>query len=160
MSDQTLPRGYQPRSIRLLDVWRPLDWTLKVYGISSRAGGPRGDLVAAGQELSLRRLPHPGKGEHRYGVGLLIVEEGECGNHVRVGWWIKKHHLKSYLYRSDSGRTDPRDFHETTPAGLTGSFWNLHVIHFERSAWIASVLDRQAGPNLDEYLLQKLNAEV
>lgn len=160
MSEQQLPSGYRRRSIQLLDVWRPLDWIVKVYGISSRPGGPGRDFIAAGRELSLRRLPHPGTGENRYGVALLIIEEGESANHVRVGWWIRKHHLKSYLYRSNPGRIDPSDFHESTQTGFSGSFWNLHVVHFERSAWIASVLDREAGPSLDEYLLQKLNGEV
>lgn len=158
MSDRDLPRGYEPRSIRLLKVWRPVDWAIKVYGISNQEGGPAKDLLEAALDLALQQFPRPAVTDHRYGVGLLVVQEGEDANYVRVGWWTRKYLLKSHLYRSDPGGKDPDRFFDVTSTGLTATLWELPVLNFERMAWIKSVLDRQYSASLDEYVLRKFDA--
>lgn len=159
MSDRELPSGYEPRSIQFWEVWRPHDWTIKVYAISS-GKDPDPDLIAAAKDLALQRLPFPAVTDTRYGLGLLIVQQGNDQKYIRVGWWIRQHVLKSYLYSSDPGGKDPVHFSDVTSTGVTASLWDLHVMHFERTAWINSVVNRADGPDGEEYLLQRFRREV
>lgn len=160
MSERDLPSRYEPRSIRFLELWKPGDWRVKVYGISARNDRPERDLVAVAKELALKQFPRPAVTENRYGVGLLIVHEGGDGNYVLVDWWLGKHKLKSYVYSADPGRVRPEEFRDVTSTGLTGCVWELHVLDFERRAWVHSVLAREGGPDLDEYLVQRFEGSV
>lgn len=160
MSGIELSADYEPRPVRFLEMWQPDEWRIKVYGISVSDDGPSPSLVAAGKELALKELPRPARTSNRYGVGFLIVHEGADGNYVLVEWWVGENMLKSHVFTAPTGRFEPEDFRYVTPTGLCACIWELHVMHFERTAWITSVLDREGGPDLEEYLLQRFSGEV
>lgn len=160
MTASTSKGGYQPRPIHFLELWKPDDWQLKVYGISARGEHPSPALVAAAKELALKELPRPAVTDNRYGVGFLIVHEGADGSWVLVDWWVRENMLKNLVFNAPAGRTAAEDFRSVTPTGLCACVWELHVMHFERTAWITSVLDREGGPDLEEYLLQRFTGEV
>jgi len=160
MSPEALPSGYKPRPISFLEVWEAGDWTLKVYGISARRKRPPAELVSTAKDLALRELPRPATAGSRYGIGILIVHEGEDGNYVLVDWWSGENMLHNHVYQSTAGGIAPEDFRYVTPTGLCCCVWELHVLHFERTAWINSVLNRDGGPDLDEYLAQRLQGKV
>lgn len=151
---------YRKRSIRFLELWHAGDWRIKVYGIAARGGTPPRSLVSVGKELALKELPRPAVTDNRYGVGFLIVHQGASGNHILVDWWVNETMLKNHVYSAPGGRTEPEDFRYVTPTGVAARVWDLHVMDFERSAWVTSVLDRERGPDLDEYLLQRFSGEV
>lgn len=151
---------YRERSIRFLELWHAGEWRMKVYGIAAGDGTPPRSLVAAGKELALKELPRPAVTENRYGVGFLIVHQGVAGNHVLVDWWVNRTMLKNHVHSAPGGRTEPEDFRSVTPTGICGRVWDLHVMNFERSAWVTSVLGREGGADLDEYLLQRFSGEV
>jgi len=159
-SQHPLPSGYTPRPVRFLELWRPGEWTVKVYGISAKGERPDPDLVSTGKELAVRQLPVPAAAGNRYGVGIVIVHEGEDGNYVLVNWWMGENMLHNHVYHASRTGTRPGDFRDVTPTGLTACVWELHVLHFERTAWIRSVLAREGGPNLEEYLMQRFQGTV
>lgn len=160
MSVISIAGEYQPRPIRFLEMWEPDDWRIKVYGISARSERPSVSLVAVAKELALKELPRPPVTENRYGVGFLVVHEGADGSYVLVDWWVGENMLKNHVFSAPAGRVATEDFRYVTPTGLCACVWELHVMHFERTAWITSVLDREGGPDLEEYLLQRFSGEV
>lgn len=160
MTAPSLEGSYEPRPIRFLELWEPDDWRLKVYGISARGERPPPPLVAAAKELALKELPRPAVTDSRHGVGFLVVHEGADGSWVLVDWWVRENMLKNHVFSAPAERTDAEDFRYVTPTGLSACVWELHVQHFERTAWITSVLDREGGPDLEEYLLQRFSGEV
>lgn len=160
MPDQELPHGHERRRIQFVELWTPRDWTIKVYAIAKRSREPDPDLIAVAKDLGFQRLPFPASTETRYGLGLVTVQEGEHRDFIRIGWWVRRHFFKSYLYSSDPGRSEPELFSDLTSTGLSASLWDLHVMQFESSAWISSVLEREGGPNLDEYLAQRVRREL
>lgn len=151
---------YEPRPVRFLEMWQPGDWQIKVYGISARQERPPASLVAVAKELALKELPIPAVTGNRYGVGFLIVHQGGDGNYVLVDWWVGENMLKNHVFAAPTGRFEPEDFRYVTPTGLCACVWELHVMHFERTAWVTSVLKREGGPDLEEYLLQRFSGEV
>lgn len=153
-------RPFAPRPVDFLGLWEPSDWKMKVYGISALRDRPPAPLVAVARELAVKELPRPAVAEGRYGVGFLIVHQGADGEYVLVNWWVSESLLKSHLFNAPTGASSPEAFRYLTPSGMTASVWDLHVIHFERTAWITSVLDREGGPDLQEYLLQRFTGVV
>lgn len=149
--------GYDPRPIRSVELVAEDGWRLKVYGIAAANRSPNSNLVSAAKHVALEHLPGPAIDDDRYGVGFLIVHEGQDANFVLLDWWVGENMLHQDVF-TPSFEEPARLTH--LPAGPTACVWELFVLSFERQAWISTVLANPEGPDLDAYLDQRLNATV
>ena len=142
---------YRARKINCLELWRFERWRLKVYTVSHSGAAPRPELVSAAKRAALDVLVNAPYGH--YGVGFIGVHAGKTGNFVYVDWWADENELHHRVFVSTHER--PMDLQDGTATGVTGSVWDLAVQHFERTAWIETVLSREV-PDLDAYLARRL----
>ncbi len=150
--------AYRARAIRYLSHWQHQEWHLKVYGISVGMVRPPDELVAAGVSLAAATLPAGAHADGRHGVGFLGVHEGAQACFVFVSWWAHLYELNHFLFRRPKGSAG--EFAPVQP-GLCGCTWDLHVIAFERDAWINSMLDTADGsPDLEVYMSATFDADV
>lgn len=149
---------YRPRSIRRCGLLAHEGWRVKVYGIAARQRQPGAALFEAAQKLAFAHLPSPAVAPGRYGVGVLIVHEGEDGNYVLLDWWEGENMLQHRVFRAPSW--DPLAFRRCSPEECAFCVWELHVLHFEREAWIDNALGAPGAPNLEAYLACRLEAQV
>lgn len=140
---------YRPRPIRYLRHWENDGWRLKVYGISAAEERPPEPLVTAGLALAASTLPQPPTGDGRHGVGFMGVHDGAKNVFVFVSWWAKIYELNHVLYRGTRGQPSTLAPVERTLFGCT---WDLHVIAFERDAWISSIVRAGDEPDVERYL--------
>lgn len=122
---------------------------MKVYGISARDDRPPEPFVTAGLALASTILPMPPTGDGRHGVGFMGVHDGQNAAFVFVSWWGKTYELNHVLYRGARGQPETLAPVERTLFGCT---WDLHVIAFERDAWISSIVRADDGPDVETYL--------
>lgn len=157
----SIRRNYRPRPIRFLELSLRKGWRLKVYGIRYQGDEPRElpepALVEAAKGLAFDELEQPAKAQDRYGVGFLIVHQGENRNWVLLDWWYDSEILKQRLYSSPQER--PLDIQPVTQADLLACTWELAVHAFERQAWVDLVLNNPSGPDLDAYCDRRLSAD-
>lgn len=144
------------RPIRLLEMWEPDGWRLKVYGIAYRRSAPRPDLVAAAKRLALEALPRPAEADNRYGVGFLGAHDARGGCYVFVDWWADENELHHHPFVGPS----PEALRPALPDESIACVWDLAVIDFERRAWLSTVLKAAAGPDFDEYMAMQLSEDV
>lgn len=149
---------YRTRPIRFLEVWEEDGWKVKVYGISAVRERPDPALVDAAKRLASERLPRPARTDDRYGAAILIVHEGEDGQYVLVDWWTGENMLHQHVFGAEAGAVE--GFRYLSPTGLCACVWELHVLHFERTAWIETVLANPDGPDLEAYLARRLEEDV
>ncbi len=149
---------YEARPIRFLEDWHESGWRLKVYGIAYRRPAPRRELVAAAKRIAVERLPQPAQAEGRYGVGFLGVHDGRGANFIFVDWWADENELHHHVYASPSDQ--PTALRYLTPTGVIVCVWDLRVLGFERQAWMDNVLTNADGPDLDGYMMCRLNEDV
>lgn len=152
---------YKKRPVRFLHLAEYRGWRIKVYGIRYEVGGsevePDPQIVKMAQEAMLAHLPQPAVNDTRYGIGFLIIHQGQDRNWLLLDWWYDQEILKQYLFSSP--------LHEPaaiTPAehDLLACTWELAVHGFERQAWIETVLNNDHGPDIDAYLSRRLNANI
>lgn len=144
------------RPIRLLEVWEPEGWRLKVYGIAYRRPAPRPELVAAAKRLALEVLPRPADAGNSYGVGFVGAHDARGGCYVFVDWWADENELHHHPFLGPS----PEDLRPAGPDESIACVWDLTVIDFERRAWLSTVLRGATGPDLDLYLAMQLSEDV
>lgn len=149
---------YRARSIRPLGMWTVDGFRLKVYGIAYGLDRPVDALVGAARRTAEERLGASAAGTRHYGVGFVGVHQGKTGNFVFVDWWADENELHHHVYVSSSDRPDALEYR--TPTGLAACAWDLRVICFERDAWVSSVLERHAAPDLDGYLASTLETDA
>lgn len=145
---------YRGREIRLLDVWKPDDWRMKVYGIGARGGMPSSGLMQRAKKTAARLLETVASHTDHYGVGFLGVHRGRGADVVFVDWWASENELHHHLHVAEPGRPEtlrPRDAHE-----LSACVWDLEVVAFERDAWVRCVLEHPDSPRWDEYMATSL----
>jgi hypothetical protein len=140
--------AYAPRPVHLLEVWESGDWLLKVYGIAYARELPRAEAVEAAKDLVEARLPRPGPGDARYGVGFLIVHDGRDACWLLLDWWGNEDVLYHQLFAAPSDR--PTEFSRVT-SGATACVWELEVVKFERDAWVDAVLKNPSQPDLESF---------
>lgn len=152
---------YQTRPIRFLEVMEQQDWRLKIYGIRAQKGDagflPGAEVVARAKSHMAGVLPQPAVTYDRYGVGFLIVHQGEQRNWLLLNWWFDLEILKQRVFSS------PLDAPEQiTPADpdLLGCIWEQAVHGYERQAWIDTVLKNPEGPDVTAYLSRQYNADI
>jgi prepilin-type processing-associated H-X9-DG protein len=154
----TLQEPYKPRPIRFLELWQESGWRMKVYGIAYNRDLPRRELVEAAKRVARQRLPQPAITSNRYGAGFLGIHDGRGANFVFVDWWADENELHHHVYISPAGQ--PTQLRYATEADSKACVWDLHVMNFERQAWLDTVLTNPAGVDLEAYLAQRLNEEV
>ena len=152
---------YKTRPVRFLHVAEHAGWRIKVYGIrySSDPAIIQVDepIVELAQQAMLAQLPQPAVTDSRYGVGFMIIHQGQDRNWLLLDWWYDQEILKQLLFSSPVHAPD-----QVTPAesDLLACTWELAVHSFERQAWIDHVLNNPAEPDLEAYLNQHLNEDV
>jgi hypothetical protein len=158
-SDRHVPlrQSYEPRPVAYLETWAPEGWLLKVYGIAFRGDRPPPDTVAAARETALAALPRPAQDEDRYGVGFLVVHEGQDARWLLVDWWGLESVLHHRLFVSPLEGAPA--FRPADPA-LTACVWELPVLAFERDSWVETVLKDAHRPDVAAYLGRRLEGRV
>lgn len=152
--------SYSARPVGFLGLWEPFDWRIKVYGVASRGDRPPRGLVSVAREIALRELPRPAAASNRHGVGFLVAHQGPEEEYVQVNWWVSRVMLKTHFFSAPGGSTSPESFRYLTPSGLGGTTWEVYLQDFERTAWVTSVLNREGGPDMEEYLLQRFTGQI
>ncbi len=152
---------YQTRPIRFLHLAEYKGWRIKVYGIRyqgvNKAEKPDPQVVKLATEAMLAKLPQPALNDTRYGIGFLIINQGEHRNWLLLDWWYDQEIIKQYMYSSPLDA--PGDI-TRVDNDLLACTWELAVHGFERQAWIDTVLNNPQGPNIAEYLRRQLNADI
>ena len=156
-----LTTKYKTRPIRFLELAEHAGWKIKLYGIRAPddTGNTKPDqqLVGLAKEVVLTQLPQPAVTDNRYGVGFLIIHQGQQRNWFLLDWWVKEDILKQRLFSSPLQAAD-----DLTPAeaDLLACVWELAVHGFERQAWIDQVLNNPNGPDVAAYLEEQFNGDV
>jgi hypothetical protein len=146
------------RPIRLLELWQPDGWQIKIYGIASGRPMPRGELIEAAKDVAQTTLVTKADKTQHYSVGFVGVHDGRTGNFVFVDWWADENELHHHVFISPSG--EPAELYDMTATGPTACVWDLRVIGFERDAWLSKVLRNPSGPDIDAYLAERLNEDA
>jgi hypothetical protein len=155
---QAFAEPYAPRSIRFLGLREQRGWRLKVYGIAYRGEAPSPALVERAWVVTGRDLPEPAVGPDRYGVGFVGIHEGRGANLVFLDWWARENELHHLAWVAD--HRHPLDLQPIPRRGPHGCIWDLAVIAFERTAWVASALLNPNAPDLDGYLESRFQGVV
>ncbi|MEM7344020.1 MAG: isochorismatase [Chloroflexota bacterium] len=152
---------YKTRPIRFLEVANYNGWRIKVYGIRFQENGdetqPEPEIVTLAKEAMLKELPLPALTEDRYGIGFLVIHQGQDRNWLLLDWWFDREIIKQKLFSS------PLDVpQQITPAepDLLACTWELAVHCFERQAWIETVLNNPNGPDIEAYFGKRFNGDV
>jgi hypothetical protein len=146
---------YRRRPIRFLELWEPEGWRIKVYGIAYNRELPRPELVATAKRLAANHLAND---RNHYGVGFLGIHDGRGANFVFFDFWADENELHHHVYTSPSEETE--NLRLTGPDDSSVCVWDLQVQAFERQAWIEGVLANPFGPNLDQYVECRIDADV
>ena len=149
---------YTERPIRFLGVWSQAGWRLKVYSISAKGEVCAPDLVTAAKDVATKNLPQPALSPERYGVGTLIIHEGNDANFVLLDYWAGENMLHHQVFASPLER--PLELTDFSHTKLAMCVWELHVLAFERQAWIDTVLRQPEQPDFDGYLALQLEGDV
>jgi hypothetical protein len=153
----SLRQGYEKRSVRYLETWSDRGWVIKVYGIAYRGDSPRPALVAAAKRCARTALPQPPVTEERYGIGFLVVHDGQDFCWALVDWWGHESVLHHQLFVAPLDGSEP---FAPAPHTMAACVWELPVLLHERDAWVATVLARPGSPDLGEYLARRLDKRV
>lgn len=145
-----LAEPYATRAVVSLPLWRVDGWRVKTYGIAYRGNTPRPALVDAARAVAADALPRPATAQGRYGVGFLGVRDRRDACFVYLDWWADENELHHHTFLAPSD--EPGALAPCTGTGFTACVWDLALICHERQAWVDTVLDNPAGPDLDAYL--------
>lgn len=152
---------YTERPIRFLELFEQNGWRLKVYGIRLPKPGapdkPDSAVVEHAKSTAAAALDQPAVNEHRYGVGFLIIHQGQDRNWILLDWWFDREILKQKLFSSP---LDEPNKVTAVQGDLLACTWELAVHAFEREAWISNILRRPENPDMAGYLGARLNADV
>ncbi|HZW10576.1 MAG TPA: hypothetical protein VFF69_11795 [Phycisphaerales bacterium] len=144
------------RPVRCIDIVELVGFRLKLVTIVASGDQAGPDLTAGAICVAERHLrEHPTRHEH-YGVGFLGVHDGQGSNQVFLDLWINSNELKHTIWISSKDKpgelvVPPDDYNSVC-------VWDLAVQAFEREAWLRHVLRNSAGPDLDAYLAERIDA--
>lgn len=148
---------YRPREIRLLELWEPGGWRIKVYGIGAEGRMPPAALVDAGKGAASKVLERVASATDHHGVGFLAVHEGRGADVAFLDWWAAENELHHHLWIAEPGR--PEFLRPREPGELVACVWDLEVIGFERDAWVRHVMEHPDAPRWDAYLSAALDRD-
>lgn len=158
MTTASFTEPYQPRAIHHLENWELEGFRMKVYGIAYRGERPAQKLCNAARNVAAIRLAESALDTRHYGVGFVGIHEGKGANFVFIDWWADKNELHHHAYISaDDDRTN---LVYQTPSGLIACVWDLHVLAFEREAWVNNVMKQHRSPDIPGYLDTTLNCKI
>lgn len=146
---------YERREIRILELWEPGGWRIKVYGIGAEGRMPPAALVDAGKEAASTVLDRVASATDHHGVGFLAVHEGRGADVVFLDWWAAENELHHHLWIAEPGR--PASLRLRAPADFVACVWDLEVIGFERDAWVRHVMEHPDDPLWEEYVAATLD---
>lgn len=149
---------YKKRSVRFLELWEWNGWRIKIYGISVNGEVLQDVLIEKARQIARRRLPLPAVENDRYGIGFLVVHEGQDGDFIFVDWWWGQDIVQHHLYGAAKGEN--QKFKYQDPPGAGFCVWELAVFWFEREAWVKHILKKSEKPDFQSYLEERLNADV
>jgi hypothetical protein len=152
-----LGQAYGKRPIRYLETWRDRGWVIKIYGIAYRGESPRRDVVVAAKRRAHEALPQPAVTEERYGIGFLVVHDGQDFCWALLDWWGHESVLHHRLFVAP---LDGSQEFAPAPRTMAACVWELPVLLHERDAWVATVLAGPEDPDLGGYLERQLNTRV
>jgi len=148
---------HRTRPIRFVRPERIGEWRLKLYTIATHGEVARPALV----DETLRRapaiFPAAAHADGRHGIGFITVHDAMTASIALYYWWESFNELHSRIYVGP--KADPRAM-TLLPTQVAGCVWELEIIDFERSAWIADVLANPAGPDVERYLSRQLDTEI
>lgn len=150
--------GYQPRTVRFLELWESVGWRIKLYHIALDEEDVRGELVEAAKSMARGRLPTPAVAPGRFGVGFMAVHEGRGSNLVFLDWWSDENELRHHVFISYPEA--PTALVDVTSTSLWGCVWDVGLVAFERDAWIETALSALGTPDLERYLARQLQGAV
>ena len=154
----TLQEPYAPRPVRFLELWEDNGWRLKLYGLAYQTPAIRPELVPLAKDLARSRLRQSAGGWPHYQVGFVGIHDGRGAVFIFVDFWADENELHHHVYVAP--KDDLRQMEYVTPSGRSACFWDLNLQAFERQAWIDSILANPAGPDVEQYLATRLNADV
>lgn len=152
-----LREPYRSRNARFLELWRPGEWLVKLYGIAYEGEVPPPAVVEAAKRAAADALPQPARNENRYGVGIVIVHQGQDACWLLVDWWGDESVLHHRLLRAPlpgAGQFEP------AAPDLAACVWELPLLMFERDAWVATVLTDHEHPDVARYLEQRFDGAI
>jgi hypothetical protein len=152
-----LRQPYEQRAVRPLETWAHDGWLLKVYGLVHRGDVPPSEVVAAAKRTAAETLPTPAETPDRYGVGFLIVHQGQDQRWLLVDWWGYESVLHHRLFVAP---LDGEPEFERAPDPLTACVWELPILAFERDAWVETVLSDPKRPDVPAYLERRLEGRI
>jgi len=150
--------GYSKRPIRFIRLLSHDGWTIKVYGISAQRPLPPAAMIERAEAIARAALPQPAVTDERHGAAVLIVHEGADGNYILLDWWVGNNMLMQRVYQASTDA--PLLFSDFTASGIVACVWELHVLAYERTAWVEQILARPGGPDFGGYYNRRLNADV
>jgi len=128
-------------------------WRLKIYQVAA------GRRLRPGQLGTIRShvkgvLPERPDLDGAYGVGFVIVQDGQPACLTLVDWWVRPDELHQRAFIAPTDR--PQALVPLLTAAV-GRMPSLAVVSHEHLAWLRNVLDRPAGPDIEGYLADVLN---
>lgn len=154
----TLSEPYAPRPVRFLELWEAAGWRLKLYSLAYQRPLIRPELVPLAQDLASARLRASAAGQPHYHVGFVGINDGRGAVFIFVDFWADENELHHHVYVAPKDQPDQLTYR--TPSGLSACVWDLGLQAFERQAWISTMLANPAGPDLEQYLATRLNADL
>jgi hypothetical protein len=140
---------YTPRYVGRLDTWRFADWSIKVYGITTKAPEDKlvldPELIQAGRSFVAANLARMNDTPH-YSVGFVILHQGSDAKSLLTQWWTNECVCLQYVAQSEF--VGPPKF-EPAKADLMACAYELVPIDFERRAWVSTVM---SGKPMKAYL--------
>ena len=132
-------------------------YRLKVYGIWLQGRDAPEQLVERTLALAEESLPQPAVTGDRYGAGFVIAHDARTAGIPLIYWWQSENELHQRVFAGPRERLDEIAQLENQTAGCV---WELEIIDFERRAWLMDVLANPAGPDLERYLSDTLEART
>ncbi len=149
---------YERRYFRFLDLWDIGDWKMKAYGITTKKSNPNVNLIAAARKTADDLLSDVAVDDHTYGIGYIGIHDGATSNFVFIDWWADDNELHHHVYTSPND--NPEDLKPADIETAKACVWDLHLMYFERNAWVKHVLSGQGAGGFEPYLYDRLIEEA
>ena len=150
---------YKPRTVAFVGVRELGRWQVKATVITVRGTATHfPDVVEAGWSMAEALLLGVADGGRDAGVAHLTLHLGLGGVWLLLDWWSDGDMLMHRHFQASLD--DPTRFADVGSRHYGPCVWELAVQAHEREAWLRHVLANPAGPDLDAYLQDGLNARL